>query len=226
MLYLQVAFLPRLFAFCACLPCLPARQPPWRRPALPRDPPTASHASAKNTLLAQAIKQELVSQCDCCCMWQLVTQHETGDKQRKLWRKCEEKEKNRMLSSSSFCCASAQFPKLFKSCHFSLHHLSHTDVRMSMTQQGHCFVVLFYLFLDNEKSAEGLAWGWLSHIFTHETRPRPYGPSTGGYLTLMTLWHQKHRSWSLFFRGLSWIHTTMLRGRKRITFFFCSDSAG
>lgn len=122
--------------------------------------------------------------------------------------------------------ASAQFPKLFKSCHFSLYHLSHTDVRMSMTQQGHCFVVLFYLFLDNEKSAEGLAWGWLSHIFTHETRPRPYGPSTGGYLTLMTLWHQKHRSWSLFFRGLSWIHTTMLRGRKRITFFFAVTPLG
>lgn len=88
---------------------------------------------------------------------------------------------------------------------FSLYHLSHTEVRMDMTQQGHCFVVLFYLFLDNEKSAEGLAWRLLPHIYTHETLPRPYGLSTGGYLTLLTLWHQKHRSWSLFFRGLSWI---------------------
>lgn len=44
---------------------------------------------------------------------------------------------------------------------FSLYHLSDAEVRMSMTQQGHCFVILFYLFLDNEKSAEGLAWCFL-----------------------------------------------------------------
>lgn len=104
---------------------------------------------------------------------------------------------------------------------FSLYHLSHTEVRMGMTQQGHCFVVLFYLFLDNEKSAEGLAWSLLPHIYTHETLPRPYGSSTGGYLTLLTLWHQKRRSWSLFFRGLSWIPTTMHHGWNRITFLRC-----
>lgn len=105
---------------------------------------------------------------------------------------------------------------------FSLYHLSHTEVRMSMTQQGHCFVVLFYLFLDNEKSAEGLAWCLLPHIFTHETLPRPYGLSTGGYLTLLTLWHQKHRSWSLFFRGLSWIHNTNASWLKENNFFAVS----
>ncbi len=65
---------------------------------------------------------------------------------------------------------------------FSFYHLSHTEVRMGMTQQGYCFVVLFYLFLDNEKSAEGLAWCLLPHIYTHETLPRPYGLSTGGLL--------------------------------------------
>lgn len=47
---------------------------------------------------------------------------------------------------------------------FSLYHLSPTEVRMDMTQRGHCFVVLFYLFLDNEKSAEGLAWGSLPPV--------------------------------------------------------------
>ena len=86
---------------------------------------------------------------------------------------------------------------------FSLCHLSHTEVRMGMTQQGHCFVVLFYLFLGNEKSAEGLAWCLLPHIYTREALPRPYGSSTGGYLTLLTLWHQEHRSQSLSVRGLS-----------------------
>lgn len=65
---------------------------------------------------------------------------------------------------------------------FSLYHLSHTEVRMGLTQQGHCFVVLFYLFLDNEKSAEGLAWCLLPHIYTHGTLRRPYGLSTGGLL--------------------------------------------
>lgn len=98
-------------------------------------------------------------------------------------------------------------------------HLPHTDVRMGMTQQGNFFVVLFYLFLDNEKSAEGLAWGWLSQIFAHETHPRPYGSSVGGYLTLMTLWHQKNRTWSLFFRELPWIHTSMQGVWKTRVFF-------
>lgn len=81
---------------------------------------------------------------------------------------------------------------------------------MGMTQQGHCFVVLFYLFLDNEKSAEGLAWCLLPHIYTHETPPSPYGLSTGGYLTLLILKHQRHSFWSLFFRGLIWICTATL----------------
>lgn len=33
-LYLQVVLLPWLSASCACLPCLPAPQPPWRRPGI------------------------------------------------------------------------------------------------------------------------------------------------------------------------------------------------
>lgn len=85
------------------------------------------------------------------------------------------------------CCAERLCPVSIQILPFSLYHLSHTDVRVSMTRRGHFFVVLFYLFLDNEKSAEGLAWAWLSHIFTHETLARPYGSSTGGYLTLMTV---------------------------------------
>lgn len=112
---------------------------------------------------------------------------------------------------------------------FSLHHLSHTQVRMSMTQQGHCFVVLFYLFLDNEKSAEGLAWCSLPHIFTHETLPRPYGSSAGGYLTLLTPWHQKRWSWSLSFRGLSWIQhydASRLKENTCIFFFFAMSPPG
>lgn len=111
------------------------------------------------------------------------------------------------------------FQKTISILPHSLCHLPHTDVRMGMTQQGNFFVVLFYLFLDNEKSAEGLAWGWLSQIFAHETHPRPYGSSVGGYLTLMTLWHQKNRAWSLFFRELPWIHTSMQGVWKRRGFF-------
>lgn len=39
------------FASCACLPCLPTRQPPWRRPGTCCSLlPTASHATATNTL--------------------------------------------------------------------------------------------------------------------------------------------------------------------------------
>lgn len=82
-----------------------------------------------------------------------------------------------------------RFQKTIKILPCSLCHLPHTDVRMSMTQQGNFFVVLFYLFLDNEKSAEGLAWGLLLHTFAHETLPQPYGSSVGGYLT-----HQKNQS--------------------------------
>lgn len=33
--------------------------------------------------------------------------------------------------------------------------------------------------------------------YTREAPPGPYGLSTGGCLTLVTLWHKKHRSWSL-----------------------------
>lgn len=69
---------------------------------------------------------------------------------------------------------------------------------MNMTQQGNFFVLLFYLFLDNEKSAEGLAWGLLLHTFARGTLPQPYGSSVGGYLTLMTLWHQKKTNLDLF----------------------------
>lgn len=42
------------FASCACLPCLPTRQPPWRRPGTCCSLlPTASHATATNTLCLQ-----------------------------------------------------------------------------------------------------------------------------------------------------------------------------
>ena len=63
MLYLQVASLPQLFASCACLPELPARpsatlEETWHLlfPVTPLQPPTP----LPHTLLAQAIKQELV----------------------------------------------------------------------------------------------------------------------------------------------------------------------
>lgn len=147
-------------------------------------PPTLGPKT--HTLLAQAIKQEPASRCACLQKWHKADEERNGEKERRLG--CHR------LHHHFVMLGAARFSPTLQISPFSLYHLSHTDVRMSMTQQGHCFVVLFYLFLDNEKSAEGLAWGWLSHIFTHETRPGPYGPSTGGYLTLMTRWHQKHRS--------------------------------
>lgn len=127
-------------------------------------------------------------------------------------------------SLHQFCCLLCSvllpsFPTI-QNLPFSLYHLSHTEVRMGMTQLSHCFVVSFYLFLDNEKSAEGIAWCMLPHIYTHDSLTGPYGFSTGGYLTLLTLWHQKHSSWSFFLQRLLSIMHPKLKGNN----FFLATS--
>lgn len=187
-------------AFCIPLlsasPCLPGpsatSEDTWRPPA-PRDRPTASHAAATwNKRAVQAFGN--VTLCHAAAPKQ-VTKTDTI---AVFFTK-----QNRMLSLGLgplfvVLSATAQFPPTTQILPFSLCHLSHTEVRMAtMTQRGHCFVVLFYLFRGNEKSAEGLAWCSPPHIYTHEALPRPYGSSTGGYLTPLTRWPQRHRSQSL-----------------------------
>lgn len=173
----------------------------------PLQPPTPLPQT--HTLLAQAIKRAPAR----AAVTPIAVKSDTwlhgakaGDRDGKLRSNVEKR--GRIESNALFiavCCLLClallpSFPTI-QILPFSLCHLS--EVRMGMTQQGHCFVVLFYLFLDNEKSAEGLAWCLSPHIYTHETLSRPYGSSTGGYLTLLTLWHQKHGSRSFFFRRLS-----------------------
>ncbi len=173
--------------------------------AVPCDSPTDSHTTDTNTHSVHTGNKArgLVRAQPLWLLLKVTLGYGAQKRWRKkkiivLFTKCGDKEQNRMNLFSAVCCLLCfallpSFPTI-QILPFSLCHLSHTDVRMSMTQQGHCFVVLFYLFLDNEKSAEELAWCLLPHIFTHETLSRPYGLSTGGFLTLLTLWHQKHRS--------------------------------
>jgi len=213
-LYLQVASPPQLGASCVSSDW-PARHLGGDlASAVPRDSPPASHATRTHSAGAHrrcsssgCMRGALIPvavESDTCSTKQVTKKEKHGVG---VW--------NYVLLTVCCLLCSVLLPSFPTSqiLPFSLYHLSHTEIRMDMTQQGHCFVVLFYLFLDNEKSAEGLAWCSLSPM---KLLPPPYGLSAGGYLTLLTRRHQKHGSWSLPFRGLWWIHTITHPGWNRI----------
>lgn len=202
-IYRQPFCLSFLHPVLVCLACLPVSHLGGDlASAVPCDSPTASHATATNThsactgnkarTSAGAVILTAVKSDTWLCSTKQVTKKENYSVIHKLWRKGAEQNALFITVCCLLCLVLLPSFPTIQILPFSLYHLSHTEVRMGMTQQGYCFVVLFYLFLDNEKSAEGLAWCLLPHIYTHETLPRPYGLSTGDYLTLLTLWHHKH----------------------------------